>query len=191
MSPSSCAGSASRASSSAPPTGPCAPAPSPPASSSWPCSIAPSTPATSSPSTPPRSTLAPRTGPRTRTTTSSTRPWPCSSPAACADSYSLNGARPPEPQAEALGQKLSEQGLTYEPISASGYTVTDPETDEDLPGLYALVGVPEQMPLDRAHALLTEACQDLEHPLQWVRLARDIGEAELAERHEELRQRYR
>ncbi|MFE9427144.1 hypothetical protein ACFYNO_29725 [Kitasatospora sp. NPDC006697] len=88
----------------------------------------------------------------------------------------VDGAWPGGPQWEELRTGLRERGFGIWAYSGRQYLVTDPATgEEELPGIYAAVGVPPTASAAEADALLTELTAGWPHPLSWLDLASAAG----------------
>ncbi|GLW70045.1 hypothetical protein Kpho02_23440 [Kitasatospora phosalacinea] len=90
--------------------------------------------------------------------------------------YWIDGACPEPEQWYALRDALREAGHAVWVYSGDGYRIADPTGEQDdLPGIYAALGVPPTGTAARADALLTALTADLAHPLAWPALAEAAG----------------
>ncbi|MEV4557106.1 hypothetical protein AB0K51_08920 [Kitasatospora sp. NPDC049285] len=90
--------------------------------------------------------------------------------------YWIDGGHPGDTDWFALRTGLQVAGYGIWAYSGDQYRVTDPTGEqEDLPGLYAAVGVPPTASAKEADALLRELTADFAHPLAWPDLAEAAG----------------
>lgn len=83
----------------------------------------------------------------------------------------VDGAYPGDDQFDKLRDQLVARGWKVWIHSANDYEVHDSSSALDLPGIYFTVAAPEAVPAMEIHRALTEATQDWQHPLCWLRLA--------------------
>ncbi|GJF29688.1 hypothetical protein KNE206_23880 [Kitasatospora sp. NE20-6] len=105
----------------------------------------------------------------------------------------LDGAWPGDDAWYALREDLAGAGYGLWAYSGNQYRVTDPgaagkDADEDLPGIYAALGVPPTASSADADALLLRLTASWPHPLSWLDLARAAGSD--TARHEDIVRRY-
>lgn len=105
--------------------------------------------------------------------------------------FTLDGVYPSDEQWQALEQAFYEQpGLLISRRSSEDYTLSHPESGEELMGIYAIAGVGEQCPLRDVHLMLENLTADFEHPLIWPHLASELGDEATLKRQAEIEQRY-
>lgn len=100
--------------------------------------------------------------------------------------YALDGVHPGDDRLEALRRAVSDLGCELQVLSTAEYTLE--HGDEELPGLFAVVAAPPRRALSEVCAALSAEVGD--HPLTFVELARDAGDAELAQRQVQIVEEY-
>jgi len=102
--------------------------------------------------------------------------------------YSLDGVDPGEAWVEALREGLAEMGGYFSVRSDESYQL---EVDgKHLQGLYGFIAVPGACEPTTLHALLTDACEGLEHPLVWLELGNALDDDAERERQRQIVERY-
>ncbi len=104
------------------------------------------------------------------------------------ESCFVDGAAPGEALFESFRAELESRGWHCWVSSPDDYTVTDPRTEESLPGLYFLVSAPKRVGPRELDQVLRELTAAWPHPVCWPRYAQRAG-LDMA-RHEEIAQRY-
>ncbi|WBP88129.1 tetratricopeptide repeat protein [Kitasatospora cathayae] len=103
--------------------------------------------------------------------------------------YWIDGVRPADEAWAGFRDELRAAGYALWVYSGEQYRLPDPERDEDdLPGVYAALGLPPTASAEDADALLHELTAGWEHPVTWLELA-DAAGVDLR-RHTEIIERY-
>ncbi len=84
----------------------------------------------------------------------------------------LDGASPADEQWAEFRDTLREEGWGVWSATWPGYTITDPDDDEEeLPGMYLLIATPPSLSPREVDTRLTEATKSWKHPMAWIDLA--------------------
>ncbi|MFJ1752913.1 hypothetical protein [Kitasatospora sp. NPDC088134] len=90
--------------------------------------------------------------------------------------YWIDGGWPGDDAWHALREELQRAGYGVWAYNGDQYRITDPSGEQDdLPGVYAALGVPPTATAEQADALLARLTADWPHPLAWPDLAEAAG----------------
>lgn len=104
--------------------------------------------------------------------------------------HPVDGVHPGPDALAALRLALEELGCDTQVMSGDAYHLTDPETGEELPGLYFMLAVPASVNPTELDARLAELTADYIHPLTWQSLAQAAGHDARLAAHREAAELY-
>jgi len=96
-------------------------------------------------------------------------------------SYEVDGVHPGEEALERLRSNVKALGCELQVLSDDNYMLT--RGDEELPGLFAVVAAPPAVGARALSDALHAATATFTHPLTWIDLGREAGDATLVEAH--------
>jgi len=106
-------------------------------------------------------------------------------------SFAIDGPHPGEAAIDALHHALSQNGVEFQVRSDGDYQIFDAERDDaELPGVYAVLAVPEDRDVGELAQLLDDLTSVWKLPIVWVDLAVAVGDTKLIGRHEMLEERF-
>jgi len=97
--------------------------------------------------------------------------------------HPIDGVHPGEAALVALRAELETLGCETQVFSGESYRLNDPESDDELPGLYLMLAVPDTVNLTALDAELIRLTAAYPHPLTWPSLAQAVGLPERIEAH--------
>lgn len=104
--------------------------------------------------------------------------------------HPIDGVHPGPEAVATLRAHLEAQGCDTQIFSGENYRLNDPESDDELPGLYLMLAVPDTVNLTELDALLAQWTAEYTHPLTWPTLAEAIGHTERMAAHREAAATY-
>ncbi len=90
-------------------------------------------------------------------------------------SYMLDGVHPGEEKLGVLQDAIAKAGFVFERKSSDQYQLTDPQSGEDVMGLFARIGVPEGRDPADVHEVLTQTVESAElSSIVWIDLVTEL-----------------
>lgn len=89
--------------------------------------------------------------------------------------FAVHGVHPGDAVIQSIKDQMSQLGVVIQVALSEDYELIDSETEKELPGVYALVGVPQNVDLEVIHNQFVKLSKDLELQWVWLELLEALG----------------